>query len=86
MTFEEAITRCPPGLYVKAIRGGWTERHIQYGVSEQGIIFWTAGHTTGGPLEGAKRRKLGTQSTDFAIYRWGANLPIDPVNLPVIRN
>lgn len=86
MTFEEAITRCPPGLYVKTVRAGWTEYSVQYGVSEQGVVFWTAGNTVGGPLDGAKRRKLSTQSTDFAIYRWGANQPIDPTNLPVIRN
>jgi len=76
LTFDEACRLVKPGYYFKHMHNSWSEYVIQYGRGFNGDLFWTAGHTAGGPLT---KRRLETNNSGFHIYaHWGDRLPIDP--------
>lgn len=45
----EVLQEKQEGYVVK--NNNWTESTIQYGISDDGVLFWTAGGTVGGKLD-----------------------------------
>ncbi len=74
MKFEKALAKVKPGQYFKQIDADWSEHSVQFGMDEEGNLFWTAGKTSGGRLRVEDHYR---DNFDYEIYgAWGDSEPV----------
>lgn len=79
MDFLTACQKCKPGYYFKASGWGWSEYSVQYGRNYKGELYWTAGHTAGGPLTKDMEEAALKLKGDYGIYSaFGDRMEIHP--------